>query len=86
MNKRLQEMLRQTPNPRWKGGIPCRTCAHKRAAEINADLRAFAAAKRRGHPMPWSALLREHLLPEYKLELNCTSLRNHVTRCLGIKA
>lgn len=85
MNRKLKDLLRKAPDARWKGGVPCRTCAHKRAEEINVDLRAFAAAKRKGHQMPWSALLRDHLTPEYKLELNATSLRNHVQRCLGVK-
>lgn len=85
-SSKLKKILNGKPNPRWAGGVACLTCRHNRIGEINDDLRAFVAAKKKGHPMPWNALIREHLDPEYKYQICVNSLRKHVKNCLGLES
>lgn len=85
MNKRLKEMLFQKPKRHWTGGKPCSTCSLKAADKINADIAAYAAAKKAGNPMPWSIFYREYVVPEYRYRLDCETLRKHARTCLSLE-
>lgn len=81
----VEEYLRKTTFDRsWTGGRVCSTCAHKRAADINRELRVFAKAKKDGLAMPWKRFQRDRLVPVYGLRVVATSLMRHVHECLGI--
>lgn len=83
----LSKFLAENKHDRaWRGGTPCRTCAHKQARAINADMQEFAKAREDGHEMPWAVFYRKRLAPLYGLRLNMTAVMRHVRECLSIKA
>lgn len=69
----------------WYGGVPCATCSHRKAAAINAEMRAFHAARRKGEKMPWSVFIYERLRGAYGYTLSYAAAIKHAGRCLGIK-
>ena len=86
MKASLKKLLKVRHNPAWRGGSKCFTCSHERAVQINRDIKDFFRAKKRGHPMPWAAFVREYLTPEYKMKVHTDTLLGHVRRCLRIEA
>ena len=83
--KSIADFLTATlPDPSWRGGSPCHTCANDNAKAINIDLRAFVKAKKEGHPMPWSVFVRRRLGELYKLNINAGAVIKHARKCLEL--
>lgn len=82
----MRELLAMPSDRRWRGGVACATCAHKRAKEINQDIDEFRKAKEAGHPMPWSKFIELRLRPEYGLTVKTGAIQSHIRSCRGIEA
>lgn len=85
MKSALRKALSVKHNPSWYGGTRCGTCKMAKVKEIDEDLREYARAKRRGHPMPWTAFVRGYIHVEYKTSIRPDTLRVHARKCLKIE-
>jgi hypothetical protein len=83
-HKDLRALL-DAPQGHWRGGVRCQTCALPDLKLLNADLRLFVESRANGHPMPWSAFVREWLAPTYGYPYGAAAARKHVAKCLGVK-
>lgn len=86
MKPALKKALKVKWNPAWNGGARCSACSHSKHAQITRDVRDFAKAKKRGHPMPWAVFIREYLEQEYKHGMKVDTFLHHVRRCLKLEA
>jgi hypothetical protein len=84
MKSSLRKALKTKSNQRWRGGPKCFGCNLKAAKQVDRDIKDFMRAKRRGHPMPWTAFVRDYLAPEYKINIRPATLWLHAQRCLGL--